>query len=381
MLSKIIMTGLVLGATVTSCSNQSSELKGSKDTIAFSEWCQKWQLDSCDIGEPAKKMPQEQWDAIVHMAHRAAETESELDLDLNLIESPAIQNLLKEALGQEMRSKINDLSLNSIYLGAGELQIGSKNPNQITHNGLNIELADALSITTANHGTLDIAGVEFSDKLDNSLNLSSLDLNLYGVAQVQGQPFNISNLYLEFFMPKADNHEINNSALAHRISEAFLSPDYQWRDAITLSIDSHEAQDIASHLVELVESSKAKEAIANSSAKVEQISFGTQESEMGSIQLKNEIQCEIKLIGVPIIGTKVLEINLAEDFGIEREQRTKNGAKIELFGISTDIGRVKHIELDENEIKIKLGWITVPFDLNPSEDEDDGKGMEFRFCR
>ena len=102
---------------------------------------------------------------------------------------------------------------------------------------------------------------------------------------------------------------------------------------------------------------------------------------MGSIQLKNEIQCEIKLIGVPIIGTKVLEINLAEDFGIEREQRTKNGAKIELFGISTDIGRVKHIELDENEIKIKLGWITVPFDLNPSEDEDDGKGMEFRFCR
>ena len=368
-----------LSIVLNSCGIKPSsyQVESNSESINFEELCKNWDLENCISDVQKDKLTQEQWSAAVDLIEIFNQGSTSISIDETTYKSQSAQNLIKEVVGENILRQLNSFSLTNITLGQGNISIEAKHENNIQKNKLNLQASSLLEISMAEKGIIDISGLHASSASEPAgFEAKRLDLNTYGEIQVQSDETNINHLQWDFLLPNLDNHTIQPVGFINSLTANLFSNDFQWRDVINVHIPREDAIAMVEKLIILAPYEGVKSTLGNTAEKVESVNFGIDEGEVASIKLNSGVTCHGKAHGLPFIGSANLTLNFSNHYGLGREQKTWNGVKFDVFGVSTSFGNVEHAEIEGNTLKVKVGWFTIPLNL----EQDISQSLEITNC-
>ena len=378
-----ILTAVSLLLTSCGIKENTTFLKEASERT-YLEWCQDWGLESCQK-EPSKQMPIESWDGINSAVFNLGQSDATLNFNRAHYESAAIQNLLYNIVGKDGRDELNKIPFTEISKFGSTFKIETSAPVSYKVNGLNISIENGLVIDSFSPATFSIEGLKLTGTQEGqTLDLKTADLSTANRLQLLGSDLSVSDVDLNFLSPILDDikdpshYQVQPVALAHSVSEVLFSPEFDLNDIFNANISQGDIENIREDLQAVWGDDEASQIISSFLAKMESASVLGHQENMATLNLNDEFKCKIYVTNVPVIGSTSISITLKESLGLNQAEKTNNGFKLPIFGISTGYGDLKRVELDNEKLKIKVGWLTIPISLETGGDNGEGDSIEVK---
>ena len=367
---------------VPGCNIEESQLL-TDETLAFSEWCKTWDLDNCDQ-QPSDKVPADVWEAGTKVAQTVADSETLIAMERSVYDSIDVQRLLSSIGGDSILAYLNQLPWSRISNDGRTLNIGNATEGSFVIKGLVVKVAPVASIQMNEPGILAIEGITLFSRNENlTMNLRFIDLRDSNRLHMVGDDLEIKDIAINYFAPVIDqNPESDPVAALKSLSRVLFSKDFDWRELIALKLDEDNLTDMSEVITPILGDDQISVAIKKVIESAQSIEAGGRSSRgiVANVDFSEVLECRANLKNIPVLGSVDLTLNFDSSFGLGGLEKTSSGFLVKMYGISTNFGDVKELEFTGSKLKLKVGWVSIPIELESSSGGEDGPEMNNLSC-
>ncbi|SMF65369.1 hypothetical protein [Pseudobacteriovorax antillogorgiicola] len=376
--------GITMPWLLTSCGYlpTASQLDVASST-SFSAWCQSWQLESCEK-VPSDKIPSKLWPSALEIADALVKSPSSINFERGSFESSSVQNLLMNTLGRDTIDHLNQIPWSSIYTDGTAFNIEQDEVSEVVTNGLRTEFAMSSRLVLSEPGTLAIDGITLNNSDRTKIfTIKTIDLSVSNRLTFENSDLVIEDIPLEFILPLPDQWPtIVPSELLSLTRDVLFDQDVSWRNAIDIQLNESNLETIHNAIVPILEPDAVTPGLSKILETAQSANFGGTQSqnEWGSLTLKNELSCEAKLRNIPVLGSATVRLDLDQRSSLSKLKETSNGFSFEISGIDSNFGKISRIEVDGSKIKAKIGWLTIPVDVDDAVSGENAIAIDSLTC-
>jgi hypothetical protein len=108
---------------------------------------------------------------------------------------------------------------------------------------------------------------------------------------------------------------------------------------------------------------------------------GASSSNVVSVSRKRPVTCSFRVTNVPVLGSIDLKIHFAAGFGMAGLRKGEKDvlANIDSYGIETNFGKVKSLQVKEDSMVLAVGVVKIPIEYVPKK-PSTGPRVESGVC-
>ncbi|NRA67793.1 MAG: hypothetical protein HRU19_25150 [Pseudobacteriovorax sp.] len=362
-------------ASILSCgkSEQDTKLKPQLDQD-FTSWCRAWDLDSCDnrIEDPSTP---EAWNASIGLLTQIMKSPSKINLERRVFDQPSVQTLLARTGGSGILGFVNQIPWILLQSDLDRIILTSRDNGQVSLNGLKLLTASEVVISAQNGNRFGVRGLTIENATgDVAASVSAIDLSQADRLQLITSLGTIRSIPLKFFSLRDFVEPASGiSELIPAIADVVTDPNFSWRSSFEVVLLQRDLQQVINLIRPVLPQTLFGQATRQVIQNGKSMFFGGERA--GSLvlaaSLQSPIDCRSKILDVPILGDIDLEVNFARGIGISSIERTNRGIELDMYGIETNFGELKSIEIRGDRALLKVGSFSIPFQFEGATNSTD----------
>jgi hypothetical protein len=345
----------------------------------FSAWCSVGGVENCKVSSGGA-LPQKEWDSALELTAIVLDSSSTFEMSRTDFDNPHLQALFHVLGAKDVLGVLRSFPWNSLSFSVGRFDLrNEKSGVSVDVRGVKFRGTQAVNVRFDRKRIL-ISGIDLIEP--NAVRaVRALDLSKAGYVTMITDSLVIQDLPIEFFVSEgkfSQNLATQNDAavgdvgeLVKAISELALDESFGWREKLTILLTQSELPELNKILANFGPRDPVVDSVMNAVASSDQVLFGGERSEnVLSVSRKTSLSCSFHVAGVPVVGNLNLSIVFASGFGMAGLTRGENGvlAKIDSYGIETNFGKVKSIEVKPDRMVLNVGLFHIPMAFNPKSD-------------
>jgi hypothetical protein len=358
------MASLVL----SSCGSSPEEyetMASSADTIDFREWCKQQKLLKCDAPTNTT-IPLKQWQASLGMIRGLTDSTSQIKVSRNDLDLASVQNLLSSlGLGDSI-SLLRRIPWQTLEAGRGAIVLSPIAAGSgLDFNGLTLQASTNITASW-DQTTLKISGLSLKTSQSGPLEVRAIVFDDPNAIAIVLANQTIAKIPLSFFADGSSTSvgEISPFLLLSRFADLGLDPAFNWRAKIKISVLGADLKATLEQLERLISAGQDQTLLpffTSLRAQGKALTAGGTGDLVVNQSMQAPMSCSLRVQSVPVLGSVEVTIDFAQGFGLSKLTRlNKQRTKVDVYGVKTNYGDVRTIELEGQRLWIKIGSITIP---------------------
>lgn len=391
-LTVVSLVGSVgLSSSLTSCGlphDEVSKINAITDLprIDFSTWCSSFGLQRCDA-LPDNKVPVDQWQAGVDVFKELMDSLTSISLTRSDFDRSTVQDLFSTFGADSLLSFISKINWEKIVKEDSALVLENSTDNAVAIiNGLQLIGTRRVVAKFAGPQLVSISGLSMADALGNKLApVKYLDLSKPSRITIVTDTQRFVDIPIQFFQV-ADVKPpttLTPTAVFKAIANVVLEPGFDWRHNLSVFFDGGNLNNIYNRVKGYIPAGAADQTTRQVVANTQVFMVGGATSNiLLSMQMRSPLTCKAAVRNIPILGTINFDINFKAGFGLSDVKRiNEDSVKTNVYGVTTSVGKVDYIEVDVNQLRMKVGAFTIPIDFSSLQPGTRGPTIENVECR
>jgi hypothetical protein len=337
--------------------------------VAFSAFCPSMQLSKCGVKPSDAEVTQADWDFGVLVFKELLDSPSHISLERGEFDRPSVRKFFEIVGASPLLEFVNRVPWSSLANGADSLVLTNQGASQyLDFNGLRLTAMQKATIKLLPNGTFGVSGIVFSSNNDsnpaNRHNIVNIDLRRAGAMQITTDKVKITDFPVAFFSMGGLIHEAapSPSDFFNALANMILDPNFDWRTNFNVILNNGNMRHIldGSRILDGQDSAF--------SATIRQIVQNAKYAIIGgtgdmvlAISGSAPLKCVMSFTQVPVLGNVNVGLDFASGFGLSGLKRLPSGnVQLSVYGIKTDIGTVTSGEINGEELRLKVGPLTLP---------------------
>ncbi|MEY4066024.1 MAG: hypothetical protein RIR26_2232 [Pseudomonadota bacterium] len=388
--SLLIATSLFLSTTIvlSACSITEPTLPNNstlsqQNTIPYASWCSHFSAAKCLL-KPSDAIGKKEWQAGMDLSQLMLASSSRIALKRSDLSRPAVIQLYKTVGASGLLSFLQSLPWEGFVMENGQLVLDHERDNAVIEvDDLKMVGARRMTFKFIGPRVMGITGLRLlSQDEAYSTDVRAIDFSEPDALGIVTSNEKITGVPVRFFNKEGlvQQVAISTPPILKSLFDLLLAPDFDWRTNLFIFLRS-------SDLKQMFEASKGilpeGASLQFLNALVENISAVTVGGPQGavlSVQMQKPLSCKMTLGRVPILGQVSFITKYAAGFGMSNLDWFQNqtiAAKV--YGVASPVGLVNRIEVDETEVRAKVGPFTAPLNFKKFTD-GSGPRMEAVVC-
>ena len=354
--------------------------------VDFVTWCREYNLQGCDV-EPDDRIPVDQWQAGVDVFAELMESLTTIKLTRADFDRKTVQKLFSTFGANSTLSFVSKIPWHTLEKDDNELVLKNSIGNAVaSFNGLQLIGSQTVFARFVGKQLISVRGLQLADSSGGHISqVTFLDLSRPSRITIVTSREKILDVPVQFFQVPGFQQPptLTPSAAFNAIADVVLEPGFDWRNNLHILLKGRNLRKIYATVSSFIPEGPADETTRTIIENIDTFMVGGASSNiLLSIQMIKAIKCKTKITNVPILGNINFDIDFAPGFGMSDLVRLKSdGVKTNMYGVSTSIGRVDHVEVDAKQINMKVGMVTVPIEFKPSTPAGRGPRVEDVVCQ
>ncbi|MEY3902221.1 MAG: hypothetical protein RL189_1527 [Pseudomonadota bacterium] len=383
----------VLGATGTliSCGIQDetdseSQTLSNLSVVDFATWCKNFSLQNCNV-QPDDRIPADQWQAGVDVFGEVMNSITTISLTRADFDRKTVQDLFSAFGANSVLSFVSKIPWQKVAKEDTSLILSNSVANAAaTFNGLRLIGSQRVVAKFAGKQIVSISGLSMADALGGQLStVKFLDLSKPSRITIVTDKHRVENIPVQFFQVRGSQQPpvLTPSAAFNAIANVVLEPGFDWRRNLSIFLNGTNTKNIYKRIEGYIPKGPADDTTWQVVANTDMFMVGGASSNiLLSMQMRSPLKCTAKVRNIPILGSINFDINFLKGFGLSDLQRIKaDGVKTKVYGVSTSIGNIEHIEVDSKQLRLRVGTFTIPIDFVPSQPNGRGPAVDDVVCQ
>jgi|GEM_PF-660427 len=382
--------GVALSSSMVSCGKAAapdSDLQAMFDlpAIDFKTWCGEYKLQSCGV-QPDERIPADQWQAGVDVFAELMESLTTIELSRADFDRKTVQNLFSTFGANSTLSFVSKIPWQNLAKVDNALILKNCSANAVANfNGLRLIGSQSVVAKFVGKQIISIHGLQIADALGGQLStVTFLDLSRPSRITIVTNAERITDIPVQFFQVPGFQQPptLTPSAAFNSIANVVLEPGFDWRNNLHILLKGRNIRNIYSRISSFMPKGPADETTRKIIERTDTLMLGGASSNiLLSMQMNKPLKCTTKIVNVPILGSVSFDIDFLAGFGLSNLARVKaDGVKTNMYGVSTSIGKVESIEVDAQQLNMKVGMVTVPIEFKTSAPGGRGPRVEEVIC-
>ena len=384
------LVGVALSSSMVSCGKASapeSDLQAMFDlpAVDFKTWCGEYKLQSCGV-QPDEGIPADQWQAGVDVFAELMESLTTIKLSRADFDRKTVQNLFSIFGANSTLSFVSKIPWQNLAKDDNALVLRNSSANAVANfNGLRLIGSQSVVAKFVGKQIISIRGLQIADALGGQLSsVTFLDLSRPSRITIVTNNERITDIPVQFFQVPGFQQPptLTPSAAFNAIANVVLEPGFDWRNNLHILLKGRNIRNIYSRISSFVPAGPADETTRKIIERTDTFMVGGASSNiLLSMQMNKPLKCTTKIANVPILGSVSFDIDFMAGFGLSNLVRVKaDGVKTNMYGVSTSIGKVESIEVDAQQLNMKVGMVTVPIEFKSPAPGGRGPRVEEVIC-
>ncbi|MFZ9518858.1 MAG: hypothetical protein ACO3A4_00105 [Silvanigrellaceae bacterium] len=386
LLGGIAATGALVSCGTLEKSESEIQTLGSAVAIDFPAWCAEFGLQNCNV-KPDDRVPADQWQAGVDVFDELMKSLTTISLTRADFDRKTVQQLFSTFGANSLLSFISKIPWQKLEKDDASLVLTNNAANAVAiFNGLRLIGAQKVVAKFVGKQLVSISGLSIADSAGGNLSpVKFLDLSRPSRITIVTEAERIVDIPIQFFQVPGFQQPpaLTPSAAFTAIANVVLEPGFDWRKNLSVFLKGNNLNNIYNRIREFVPEGPGDETTRQVIANTDTLMVGGASSNiLLSMQMRSPLKCTVKVRNIPILGTIDFDINFLRGFGLSDVQRFKaDGVKTNVYGITTSIGTIQYVEVDAQQLRLRVGAITVPIDFKPAAPGGKGPAVDNVVCK
>lgn len=373
----LIKLALILVAA--SCGPDTSNLKVSSETVSFKEFCNLAGMPEC--GKSTLPPPsQDIWNAGLTTFKTIVDSPSKFELSREQFDRESVKNLIALTGGTEIIDFFKSLPWEDLTISQNVITLRNNRRKPLEVNGFNFYADFKTEVTLTTNARYQTTGLFFSTEMFGMETVEYVDLSKPAKVTFITDKRTLTDVPLEYLIPnrfptdvaleviQQPTADITVDKLIRSITDVMFETGYEWFNMISVYLENDHIRTIKELSYDEVMKNPFNEAIVLALDNAKSLVIGGPTKSPLRVEIANQIKCKMHFKNVPVLGSPKASLKFEKSFGITSAKKEKGGKVIaDIDGISTTLGNVRYIELDGDEVSLKIGQFTVPLTLEPQE--------------
>lgn len=387
-----LFTGVALPTAMTSCGKavpreESSQIQAIYDlpSVDFKTWCAEFALQGCNV-LPDERIPEDQWQAGVDVFAELMESLTTIKLSRADFDRKTVQNLFSTFGANSTLSFVSKIPWHTLAKEDNALVLKNNAANAVaTFNGLRLIGAQTVYAKFVGKQLISVRGLQITDSAGGQLQqVTFLDLSRPSRITIVTNKERIADVPVQFFQVPGFQQPptLTPSTGFNAIADVVLEPGFDWRNNLHILLKGRNIRNIYSTISGFIPEGPADATTRKIIENTDTLMLGGASSNiLLSMRLVKPLKCKTKITNVPVLGSVNFDIDFAAGFGLSDLVRVKSdGVKTNMYGVTTSIGRVEHLEVDSKQLNMKVGMVTVPIEFKPAAPNGRGPRVDSVEC-
>jgi hypothetical protein len=387
----LMLGGIAATSSLVSCgtlekTNSDIQTIASAVAIDFPSWCAEFALQNCNV-QPDDRVPADQWQAGVDVFDELMKSLTSISLTRADFDRKTVQQLFSTFGANSLLSFISKIPWQKLEKNDASLVLTNNAANAVAiFNGLRLIGAQKVVAKFVGKQLVSISGLSIADSKGGNLSpVKFLDLSRPSRITIVTEAERIVDIPIQFFQVPGFQQPptLTPSAAFTAIANVVLEPGFDWRKNLSILLKGNNLNNIYNRIKEFIPEGPADETTRQVIANTDILMVGGASTNiLLSMQMRNPLKCTAKVRNIPILGTIDFDINFMRGFGLSDVQRNKaDGVKTNVYGISTSIGTIQSVEVDAQQLRLRVGAVTVPIDFKPAAPGGRGPAVDSVVCQ
>lgn len=381
------IVAFVLGVAIQACQlpNDEANIHAAVADAPFSSVCSTLKLAKCTAKPTDLSIKQNEWEAGLDIFREVLASPSRINLSRIDLERPAVKHLFATFGASGLMAFVNRVPWQALKTDLGSVVLENSQVTQsLEVNGLKLIAAQKVVLQPVDKRSFKVSGLSIAGASGAAQTVALIDLSPTGALHIVTNTQRITNFPISFF--SVDNlvqpANLNASTVFTAISNVVLDAGFNWRKNANLVITNANIAKINGVAKNAFPAGGSfSSALDGVLPQAKNIIFGGSGDMVLTASLKAPLACSMSFANVPVLGSLNIGLNFGIGFGLNKLTRLSSGAvKGTIYGITTDIGVIQHIEIKGEELKIQVGAFTIPLSLK-AQAQGRGASLKSVTCR
>ena len=371
-------------SAVVSCGQVDSSSLSADETISFGNWCRDLSLANCSEAEPGG-LTEAQWEFGLIATKQLLDSPTKLSFTRDNFDTDEVQDLLAAIGTTSILKIIEDLPWEILQKTGSVIEIKSQEARRVELNDLTYQIDPFVSIENSVSGIYQISGLALVFN-GEAFALTELDMTTpYELTVKLGDQY-ISEMPAEFLLGEDELTVPDLGAINIALPALLFSPNFAWQDLGQLDIQQDQIAIVSDALVLIKDDLPDPRYLPELQFVLDQAnSFvlgGNQTDErLLFVGLNKAVTCTATIGNIPLVGQINFDLNLEPSIGLRDLRKTRKGVELRSFGMSTTIGSINRIRIEDSTLTIRIGLINIPIDLGEEPDPGRQPDIERLICQ